>query len=53
MDLKRWGFTEETVAELRTRDADYDNFVLDKNERLPIPQIEVDNNPHLDQNLNY
>ncbi|MCQ2142803.1 MAG: RagB/SusD family nutrient uptake outer membrane protein [Bacteroidales bacterium] len=53
MDLKRWGFTEENVAELRTRDADYNNFVIGKNERFPLPQIEVDNNPNLTQNPNY
>ena len=53
IDQKRWGFDETTVAEFRTRDVDYDNFVLNKNERLPLPQIEVDNNPNLNQNPNY
>ncbi len=53
MDLKRWGFTDKNLADLRARDADYNAFEQNKHERLPIPQIEVDNNPNLTQNINY
>lgn len=53
IDLKRWGFDETTLSEIKQRDPDYDNFTLGKNERLPIPQIDVDNNPNLVQNPNY
>ena len=53
IDLKRWGFDEKSLSELKERDADYNNFVIGKNECLPIPQIDVDNNPNLKQNANY
>ena len=53
IDLKRWGFDDATVSELKTRDADFDNFALGKNERMPIPQSDCDNNPNLWQNPNY
>lgn len=53
IDLKRWGFDEKTVAELASRDEDYKAFILNKHERLPLPQSEVDNNPSLTQNENY
>lgn len=53
IDLKRWGFDETTVSELKTRDADFNNFVLGKNERMPLPQQDCDNNPNLWQNPNY
>lgn len=53
IDLKRWGFNESTLADIRTRDVDYNNFVLGKHERLPLPQKDCDNNPNLHQNLNY
>ena len=42
-----------TLEDIRLRDADYNNFVIGKHERLPIPQTDVDNNPNLDQNPNY
>ena len=41
------------LAKISASDADYDNFVIGKHERLPIPQREVDNNPNLTQNTNY
>jgi hypothetical protein len=55
MDLKRWDIltTQEGVDELKTRDLDFNNFTLGKHHRLPIPQIEVDNNRYLDQNTPY
>jgi hypothetical protein len=55
MDLKRWDLltTQAGIDELRTRDIDFNNFTVGRNHRLPIPQIEVDNNEHLDQNNPY
>lgn len=53
IDLKRWGFDAAALEDIRLRDADYNNFVIGKHERLPIPQTDVDNNPNLDQNPNY
>jgi hypothetical protein len=54
IDLKRWGLNDAaTIAELKTRDADFNNFVIGKSSRMPIPQTEVDNNPNLKQNPNY
>ncbi len=55
IDLKRWGLldTQEGIDELKTRDADFENFVLGKHHILPLPQFEVDNNPYMEQNPNY
>ncbi|GHU55998.1 membrane protein [Bacteroidia bacterium] len=56
MDLKRWGLLDnaEGINELKARDADFNNFVIGKHKRLPIPQIEVDNSAGaLTQNPNY
>ena len=47
------GLTQAELAKIAQRDPDYDNFVIGKHERLPIPQYEVDNNPNLKQNDNY
>lgn len=55
-DLKRWGLldTQEGINELKSRDADFNNFVIGKHRRLPIPQIEVDNSEgQLTQNPMY
>ena len=52
-DLKRWGIDANTLAELKTRDADFNNFVIGKSIRVPLPQTDVDNNPNLSQNPNY
>jgi starch-binding outer membrane protein, SusD/RagB family len=38
---------------LKTRDIDFNNFSLGRHHRLPIPQIEVDNNRYLEQNTPY
>ena len=54
LDLKRWGIDNEaTLNELRSRDRDFDNFVIGRSIRVPLPQTEVDNNPNLKQNPNY
>jgi len=54
VDLKRWGIDDPaTLAELQGRDADFNNFVIGKSIRMPIPQFEVDNNPNLKQNDQY
>lgn len=59
-DLKRWGLldTQEGVNELKGRDRDFENFVIGKHNRLPIPTDEVENSTvggevHLHQNPNY
>ncbi|GLB49594.1 RagB/SusD family nutrient uptake outer membrane protein [Neptunitalea lumnitzerae] len=54
-DLKRWGDldTQASIDEIITRDPDFNNFVIGKNNRLPIPLSEVQNNPNLNQNPNY
>src|SRR5690606_14083107 len=54
-DLKRWGDldSEEKINELASRDPDFNNFEVDKHIRLPLPQIEVENNINLTQNPNY
>jgi starch-binding outer membrane protein, SusD/RagB family len=55
IDIKRWGLleTQEGIDELKTRDADFSNFILGKHQVLPMPQYEVDNNEYLEQNTNY
>lgn len=54
-DLKRWGDLDTQVAvdKIKLRDPDFNNFVVGKNQRLPIPQVEVDNNPNLSQHPEY
>lgn len=54
-DLKRWGDldTQAGVDKIAQRDPDFKNFVVGKNSRLPIPQIEVLNNTNLKQNDQY
>lgn len=55
MDLKRWGLmdTQEGLTELISRDPDFQNYVIGKNQVMPLPQLEVDNNTNLKQNANY
>lgn len=55
IDIKRWGLldTQEGIDELKSRDADFENFQIGKHNVLPLPQFEVDNNPNLTQNPNY
>lgn len=55
-DLKRWGLLDDQagIDELRSRDSDFNNFVIGKHNRLPIPQIEIDNSEGgLTQNPQY
>lgn len=54
-DLKRWGDldTEAKLAVVAQRDPDFNNFIVGKHIRLPIPQTEVLNNPNLNQNEKY
>ncbi len=51
-DLKRWGMldTQAGIDELKTRDADFEHFVLGRHQSLPIPTIEINNNPNLEPN---
>ena len=51
-DLVRYGlFDSQTgLAELRARDADFNNFITPKNKLLPIPQSEIDIDKNLKQN---
>ncbi|MDR1342775.1 MAG: RagB/SusD family nutrient uptake outer membrane protein [Prevotellaceae bacterium] len=56
MDIKRWGLldTQAGVDELKSRDEDFNNFIIGKHRRLPIPQVEVDNSGgQLSQNPMY
>ena len=55
-DLKRWGLldTQEGIDELKSRDADFENFTIGKHRRLPIPQTEIDmSEGQLTQNPEY
>jgi hypothetical protein len=49
-DLVRWGDLSPALA---SRDAGFANFVVGKNELLPIPQFDLDINPNLKQNPGY
>ncbi len=54
IDLKRWGINDAgTLEDLKQRDSDFNNFIIGKSIRMPIPQSEVDNNPNLNQNNQY
>lgn len=55
-DLKRWGLvdTQAGIGELKLGDPDFNNFVLGRHHRLPIPQVEVDNSEgELTQHFEY
>lgn len=55
-DLKRWGLLDNQsgIDELKGRDPDFANFTIGKHNRLPIPQIEIDNSVGgLTQNSGY
>lgn len=54
-DIKRWGLTQskDGIDELKRRDEDFNNFITGKHECMPIPSIEVNNNPNIEQNTNY
>lgn len=49
-DLARWG---DLGPNLQSRDAGFKNFVVGKHELLPVPQQDLDINPHLKQNPGY
>jgi hypothetical protein len=49
-DLARWG---DLGPQLSSRDAGFANFIIGKNEFLPIPQFDLDINPNLKQNPDY
>ena len=55
MDLKRWGLLDDQagIDELKQRDPDFNNFVIGRHHRMPIPQSEVENNPNLNQHAEY
>lgn len=54
IDLKRWGIDDQaTLSSLQAVDPDFNNFVIGKTIRMPIPQTNVDNNPNMQQNPNY
>ncbi|HYG38945.1 MAG TPA: RagB/SusD family nutrient uptake outer membrane protein [Cytophagales bacterium] len=54
-DLKRWGDLESQagVDKIKERDPDFNNFVVGKHVRLPIPRMDEANNVNLDQNPEY
>lgn len=54
-DLARWGYFDDAakLAELKARDPEFNNFILNRNKYMPIPQSEIDINPNLDQNPNW
>jgi starch-binding outer membrane protein, SusD/RagB family len=49
-DLARWG---DLGSEIADRDPGFNNFVVGKHELLPIPQLDIDFNPALEQNPNW
>jgi hypothetical protein len=55
LDLERWGMfdTEENVAWLKSRDSEFDNFVIGRSNRFPIPYREIHLVPELEQNPGY
>src|SRR5690606_14250872 len=42
--------TQARLDRVSDRDPDFNNFVLDKHIRLPLPEVEVANNPNLTTN---
>jgi len=55
LDLERWGMfdTEENISWLKSRDYEFDNFVIGKSNRFPIPYREIHLVPGLEQNPGY
>lgn len=55
LDLERWGMfeTEENIAYLKSRDSEFENFVIGKSNRFPIPYREIHLVPGLEQNPGY
>ncbi len=54
-DLARWGYFEDNakLAQLKLRDPEFTSFVFNKSKLMPIPQVERDINPNLEQNPNW
>lgn len=54
-DIKRWGLLDNSagIDELKSRDADFNNFVIGKHYSLPIPSDDINNNPNVEQNPGY
>lgn len=54
-DLKRWGDLDNQASldQIKLRDPDFNNFIIGKHNRMPIPLSEVQNNPNLNQNPQY
>jgi hypothetical protein len=54
-DLARWGYFDDAtkLALLKARDPEFNNFRIDRNRYMPIPQREIDINPNLVQNPNW
>jgi hypothetical protein len=55
LDLERWGMfeTEENISFLKSRDYEFENFVIGKSNRFPIPYREIHLVPGLEQNPGY
>ena len=55
LDLERWGCFEsaEKISWLKTRDSEFDNFVIGKSNRYPIPYREISLIKGLVQNPGY
>lgn len=49
-DLSRWGDLGKNLAD---HDPAFNNFVKNKSELFPIPQVDLDSDPNLKQNPNY
>jgi len=55
LDLERWGMfeTESNISWLKSRDEEFNNFVIGKSNRFPIPYREIHLVPGLLQNPGY
>jgi hypothetical protein len=54
-DLERWGMfdTDEKLSYLKSRDSEFNNFEIGKNNRFPIPLRDIYLVPGLEQNQGY
>lgn len=54
-DINRYGLLDNQagIDELKTRDVDFNNFVLGKSKLLPIPQTDIDIDRSIKQNPGY
>ncbi|MDR0542094.1 MAG: RagB/SusD family nutrient uptake outer membrane protein [Dysgonamonadaceae bacterium] len=55
LDLERWGMfdTAENIAWLKSRDSEFENFIIGQSHRFPIPYREIHLVPGLEQNPGY